>query len=365
MMKLKQRAAAAMIFLLLCMAFILPAAAVDLRGVMESGIYPEIVETDDETLQYRLYVPDTVTKYTESVGEGEDGTSHTVTTYHSTSGETYGLLLWLHDEDLRGDDNTAHIADDAKNGLLNAFLNHAERAKQFIIVAPQCPAGKTWADMLPLVTAWVKDFQSQNHLLDEDRMFVAGISMGAAAGYTLIEDPDFSVTAAFLVGGTCAAEVDAAAYQGTTVYAFISETDDAYSAAPVLAAAETVNQAGGSFLLANYADIGHEIWGQAFSDEALVAQFMNINAPAPADVTEPVVTEPVDTASETESLPVETQPVETAAPETTAAPEEPAAPSIAGIEITAEMIAYVIMAAACLLAVIWLFAGLAKHNRSR
>ena len=79
-------------------------------------------------------------------------------------------------------------------------------------------------------------------------------------------------------------------------------------------------------------------------------------APAPAESE----TEPVDTDVPADD-PVVTTPVETE-PVTD---EVQTPPSIGGVEITSGMIAYIIMAAACILSVVMLIMGLVKNNKVR
>ncbi|MCQ2431214.1 MAG: dienelactone hydrolase family protein [Clostridia bacterium] len=372
---MKHKISAVLLCVFLALTFVLSVSAVDLRGVMDAMQYPENPAADAETpaLLYRIYLPASVEKHIETIEATEETPAARNTTYTAPAGETYGLLLWLHDEDLRGDDNTAHIADDLKNGLINAFLNNAERSGQYIIIAPQCPAGTKWTDqngaLLDQITAFVTDFCAKNPIIDTGRILVGGISMGAEAGYAMIAKQGTAgalpFAAAFLVSGTCGDnwEQNKSAFQKTDIYAFVSDSDNLYSDEKVVSMAEAVNADGGHVSIARYADMGHEIWGQAFLEDAYIKQFMDTNAPAPKPVeTEPVETEPVETEPAVTEAPA---PVETEAPAETEAQENPQKiPSLGGIEITPALIAYVILAAACVIAVIMLISGLTKHNRN-
>ena len=372
---MKYRLSAALTaFLLLLSCLSLTVSAVDLRGVMDAMVFPEN-ESDlaegQTALQYRLYIPDTVERHTETSG---DETPRTVTTYRSTADKTYGLLIWLHDEDSCGSDNTSQIANDAKNGLINAFLNNSAVNGEFIILAPQCPAGKTWlsgGDDAPLdaVIRWIRNFQSHYHLFDPERIFVGGISMGAEAGYRLIrlqKNTALPVSAAYLIGGTCEKDSTAEDYKDTVVCAVVSSDDPAYPSDAVTALADAVNTAGGEFSLSGYEDMGHEIWGQAFREDALLSKFMSVNAPKSEPADDPI---PDDTAADTEAVtaePADTDAPEPEATETTEPDDKTPEPfTIGGFAVTSALIAYVILAAACILAAILLISGLIRHNRSK
>lgn len=360
-------------FLLLLSCLSVSVSAVDLQGVMDTLEFPD--PADGQTLLYRIYTPDSIERHTETTGEGDD--ARTVTVYKNNADKTYGLLIWLHDEECRGSDNTAQISDDAKNGLIKAFLNNPSVNNEFIIVSPQCPDGKTWlsdGDASPLhaVIRWMKDFQNHNHLLDPARIFVGGISMGAEAGYSLIrmqKDTALPVSAAYLVGGTCEKNSSPDTYADTAVCAFVSSNDPSYPADDITSLADAVNAAGGSFSLSGYADMGHDIWGQAFREDAMLSKFMSVNAPKPAPSDPLPDDEPADTEAVTEepadtSVPVP-QETETETEETKPADEKQDPFTIGGVEITSALIAYVILISACVLAAILLISGLIKHNRSK
>ncbi|MGM9625285.1 MAG: hypothetical protein ACI3XM_06210 [Eubacteriales bacterium] len=364
------------------------AAAVNLLGVMDAHAYKNDAVAADTVLPYRIYLPDALSPYfpagadnaspTEEDGEGEDeNDAAAAQPAADIPGDTaYGLLIWLHDEDCRGDDNVAQISDDAKNGLIYAFLTDSARAKDTIVLAPQCPAGTTWTDngnaLLALLIDLVRNQLTQLPI-DANRILIAGISMGAEAGYELIamqaDAGALPIAAAYLVAGTTdntvTDEEAASVYKNTEIYAFLSENDTVTPPDSVRSLVDTLNGTYGcTFRYAVYPEVGHEIWHQAFAEQDLMNAFLSVNAPADAvpettDIAETETT--ADTEAETDA--------ETAAPVTTERPEETEAVngplSIAGFTITPDIIAYVILSAACILAFILLLWGLVKNNRVR
>ena len=373
-------------------------AAIDLRGVMDAHAYRNTAISETAILPYRVYLPDAIAAAFPGSADNaviaddeapvdEDASSDNSADVTVPEENTpvieipqdreYGLLIWLHDEDLCGDDNVTHIANDAKNGLINAFLS-GSNASEYIILAPQCPQGTTWTDNENLYLRLLCDL-IRNHVMqlpiDENRILIGGISMGATAGYELIEmqmtDGGLSpISAAYLVAGTTDYKVenaeDAAVFAQTKVYAFLSENDTVTPPDSVRTLADTVNTGYEDvldFTYAVYPELGHEIWHQAFAEQVLMDAFLSTNAPAPEVSTAPAETEPISV----ETLPaVIDDPVVTAPVETEPVTDEvQTPPTIAGVEITSEMIAYVIMAAAGIIAVVLLITGLVKNNKVR
>lgn len=368
-------------------------AAVDLRGIMDAHAYKNTAISETAVLPYRIYLPDAIAagfpasadnavvieeKPVEAV-EGtedaaEDAPAVTPPAIEIPRDREYGLLIWLHDEDLCGDDNVSHISNEEKNGLMNAFLA-GNTAADYIILAPQCPTGTTWTANNNLYLTLLLDLV-QNHIMqlpiDRNRILIGGISMGATAGYELIglqvNDGMIPISAAYLVAGTTdftiTNDLEAKVFETTKVYAFLSENDTVTPPDSVRSLADLVNtkyENVQDFTYAVYPELGHEIWHQAFAEQALMSAFLATNAPAeepepvetetePVETDAPAVIEPVDTA------PVETEPV---------TDEVQTPPSIGGVEITSGMIAYIIMAAACILSVVMLIMGLVKNNKVR
>lgn len=371
-------------------------AAVDLRGVMDAHAYQNTAISETAILQYRVYLPDAIAaafpksadnvvwdipadeNADETPAEGEDAVTEPVEDAPAIEiprDREYGLLIWLHDEDLSGDDNVSQISNEAKNGLMNAFLT-GTNASEYIILAPQCPRGTTWTENGNLYLNLLLDLV-KNHVMqlpiDENRILIGGISMGATAGYELIEmqvDAGMiPISAAYLVAGTTdfavGSDLEAKVFETTKVYAFLSENDTVTPPDSVRNLADLVNtkyENVQDFTYAVYPELGHEIWHQAFAEQALMDAFLATNAPVEEPEPAPVEseTEPVDT-----DIPVD-DPIVTAPVETEPVTDEvQTPPSIAGVEITSEMIAYVILAAAGIISVVLLITGLVKNNKVR
>ncbi|MBQ3065961.1 MAG: hypothetical protein IJC98_06970 [Clostridia bacterium] len=358
------------------------AAAVNLLNVMDSHAYKNTDISADAILPYRIYLPDAIAAL---FPQGADNAADTDDSTGSENApddtptvpedKKYGLLIWLHDEDLRGDDCVTHIADDNKNGLMSTFLSNSEYNNDFIILAPQCPADATWTGNDGLYLDLLIDLVTKHILtlpIDTSRILIGGLSMGASAGYELIamqnEEGMFPIAAAYLLAGTTSITIenakDASVFENTRIFAFLSENDPVTPADSVRSLSDlliTDYQCPITYVV--YPELGHEIWHQAFAEQNLLESFMSVNAPSVDEPnTEEIpdgTTPPDTTAANTEKQPVQSD--DTTGSENS----DTSAPSIAGIPITTNMIAGFIVVIASLLAAILLLSGLYRSSRTR
>lgn len=127
------------------------------------------------TLRYRLYVPK-----------------------NYDCGETYPLMVFLHGAGERGVDNELHLT----VAIQNMFNDPTSPVYDAIVIAPQCPEDSKW-----VLSSWEKvnysiaDVPESVHLetlcmvldeiagyynVDEDRVYVTGISMGGFGTWDLL-----------------------------------------------------------------------------------------------------------------------------------------------------------------------------------
>ncbi|MDG0792316.1 alpha/beta hydrolase-fold protein [Cohnella ginsengisoli] len=90
--------------------------------------------------------------------------------YASTEAN-YPLILFLHGINRRGSDIQR------LDGYGLAWVAENKQDFPFIVVTPQCPADSDWTKEYDSILALVSDIQ-ENHRVDEDRLYVAGFSMG-------------------------------------------------------------------------------------------------------------------------------------------------------------------------------------------
>lgn len=358
------------LLLVTSLLFAFPASAVDLLGVMTAEVFAE-TEGEENTLRYRIYSPQTL-----SAQAAENGC---------------GILVFLHDEDCRGDDNVDHISDSAKTALLSAVLNDDMLNQSMLIIAPQCPSDSGWTSdngkQLDLVSDLVRALCG-NMKIDATRIGIVGVSDGASGAYALLarqNDADAVVfSAAFLAAGTCVDPDAVDAYAKTKIFAVTSDDDPV---TPSRSVDQFIASMDGrdSVVYSRYTGAGHEVWVHAFTDETLVSPFLTALKPyeAPAeevpdaakapDDAEPAGTEAPGQAVNAET-PIEapsqnvpdggtgTQSASGAAAGNDASGKAASLPKIGNTEVTAPLVASVLLITACVLAAVFLFTGLFKNN---
>lgn len=142
--------------LLICTALILSAFGWSCRsGGAPQQVYPKEEflyregKSDGQIYRYRVYVPSGI---------------------HSN--EKLPAMLYLHGAGNRGDDNESQL-----NGLAETIRERHEQFK-FIVVIPQCPAGRFWDEQMIGQAIMALDDTVADLNADPDRLYLAGFSLG-------------------------------------------------------------------------------------------------------------------------------------------------------------------------------------------
>jgi len=113
------------------------------------------------------------------------------------------LILYLHDEGGKGEDNTAQLTE---KGLLNQLVSDSAdklyKDYQYIVVAPQCPVGKSFADsdMILLLEELRCELLATEILTST--CIVMGVGTGANGAFEYAENFLSGVARVVSVGGT-------------------------------------------------------------------------------------------------------------------------------------------------------------------
>jgi predicted peptidase len=234
-----------------------------------------LTNSDGQTLNYRLHVPDT-----------------------KPSEEKLPLVLFLHGAGERGDDNEAQLKHGAREFLRNG------RSQRFpaIVVAPQCPAGQRWvetnwglksgngsfpdapSDSMKLVFQLVDELiKGQN--VDVSRLYVTGLSMGgygswyAAATYLTRQGGGFAAMLAICGGGD---PTWADRYAATDLWG-VHGADD--PVVPVVRTREMVAAIAGAghpgdLRYTEYPGVQHDSWTQTYTADETYRWLFGQSRPA-------------------------------------------------------------------------------------
>jgi predicted peptidase len=135
----------------------------------------------------------------------------------------------------------------------------------FILVSPQCPAEQWWRT--ETLHALLDEIIAR-HEVDENRIYVTGMSMGGFGTWSLaIETPERFAAVAPICGGGF--PYLAFRMRKLPIWAFHGAGDEVVPLYESERMVKAVNEAGGQAQLTVYSDLGHDCWTQAYDNPAL------------------------------------------------------------------------------------------------
>ena len=222
----------------------------NINEVFEARSY----ESMGYTMNYRLYVPK-----------------------NYDCGEMYPLVIFLHGSEERGDDNCAQL----KNGLQVMFDDVTSPIYDSIVLVPQCPKQSQW-----VLTSWkencsicdvpesreaeaiceIMDELCGFYNVDEDRVYVTGISMGGFGTWDLLSRHGARFAAGMPIcggGDTSYARL----LKRIPIRTFHGSADDCVPAALTRAMYASIRREGGEMIsYTEFDGAGHAIWDDVYAD---------------------------------------------------------------------------------------------------
>ncbi len=175
------------------------------------------------------------------------------------SEKVWPLIVFLHGVGERGADLNLV----ARQGLPRMLKQR--HSFPFVTVAPQVPANEYWIPSM--IDELIPQVATQFHI-DEDRVYLTGISMGGyGAWMTAINYPDRFAAIAPICGGGDPAAV--AAIRSVPVWAFHGAKDPLVPVAESDAMVDALKKAGGDVKLTVYPEGGHDVWTETYDNEEL------------------------------------------------------------------------------------------------
>lgn len=191
---------------------------------------PEKVEIVNELLD----------KMTASTYQSEDGTktlnyrSYVPASYNASN--KYGLLVYFHDEEGKGNDNSSQLDNHNKTIYLEKIINSSLKDNYFVI-APQCPEGDSYANItnnkisatetttMSLVSELIMSI-CKEYNINLAKIIATGVGSGATAVFDAINRNVGLFAGAVTVGGTANVE-DFENYSLTPIWSFSSSNPTA------------------------------------------------------------------------------------------------------------------------------------------
>lgn len=188
---------------------------------------------------------------------------------YETSQEKWPLLLFLHGAGERGDDlSKVEVHGPPK------LAASGEMAFPFVIVSPQCPEGEWWSNGAQIETLSVLlDHIVDTCRIDEDRIYVTGLSMGGFGTWRLAcEYPErFAAIAPICGGGEPFA---ARVLRHLPVWVFHGAKDEVVPLKASEEMVEILRKVGGNVEFTVYPDAGHDSWTETYNNPALYEWFL-------------------------------------------------------------------------------------------
>ncbi len=241
--------------ILLFLSFVLTAAEVYSQAeLFESKVF---LTADGDSLLYRVMYP----------AEMEPGTE-------------YPLVLFLHGAGERGNDNNAQL----KWGVLK-FAEEEFRSKHpAIVIAPQAPENEYWANPVwrdegsalleeptrPLAAVYeLLNAYLEEQPIDENRIYVTGLSMGGFGTWDLIvRYPGlFAAAVPICAGGDVS---KAPLIKDVPIWAFHGAKDEVVAPHYSRDMIAAIREAGGLPGYTEYPDVAHDSWIPAYNDSYML-----------------------------------------------------------------------------------------------
>ena len=195
------------------------------------------------------------------------------------------LVLFLHGAGERGNDNAKQLKH-AVGPILDFF---ARKGESVCLLAPQCPEGRKWVEVDWSAPSHVMPAQPSDPLrlalelvdktireqdIDPARVYVTGLSMGGFGTWdALCRRPELFAAGMPVCGGGDPQQV--ARFRTVPVYVVHGGADKVVPTARSRAMVSALWGVDGHVLYTEYPGCGHNSWGPAFSDDALLTRFFS------------------------------------------------------------------------------------------
>ncbi len=183
--------------------------------------------------------------------------------YNKEADKKWPLILFLHGSGERGSD----VNDVKKHGPPKIVEQDpkSELATQFIVVSPQCPAGRWWkSDDLNYL---LDDIAAKYHV-DSDRVYLTGLSMGGFGTWDLAANyPDRFAAIVPVCGGGRPEQIRRIKH--LPIWVFHGDADPAVPVARSDEMVEALKKVNADVKYTRYEGVGHDCWTRTYANPEL------------------------------------------------------------------------------------------------
>jgi predicted peptidase len=182
------------------------------------------------------------------------------------------LILFLHGSGERGNLN-------ALRNFGPVRVSQQQRGFPFIVLAPLCPKGKWWTDVdVTQSVMALLETVSETYLVDPDRIYLTGLSMGGFGVWNLAEQyPDRWAALAPVCGGGNPYLAQRVRHIPTRI--FHGQNDRSVPVGMAKQMAAVLKSVGGRVELFVYPDLGHQCWKPTYDNPKLYQWFLSHGRP--------------------------------------------------------------------------------------
>ncbi|ADR21788.1 phospholipase [Marivirga tractuosa] len=247
-----------------CIGFLLTVFTLNLYAQDKSEFLKATLIEDEDTLSYRILYPK-----------------------NFNPAEKYPLVLFLHGAGERGGDNEKQLVHGS-----SLFLNQENRENfPAVVIFPQCPSSEYWAKAdivrstegntfrfdysgtpnksLGLVMKLLDQY-SQNHFIDQNRLYVGGLSMGGMGTFEILSRMPNTFAAAIAICGAGNPYSVGNYADKTDLWVFHGAKDDVVDPEYSKEMVKSLKAAGANVKFTLYPEANHNSWDPAFAEPELL-----------------------------------------------------------------------------------------------
>lgn len=180
-------------------------------------------------------------------------------------GKKWPLIIFLHGTGERGSNLNL-----LKKTALPHDLEEIEYIP-FVVVSPQCPRGSFWS--ASLIHKLLDDVTTR-YKIDEDRVYLTGISMGGFGTWEAAAAQPWRFAAIAPISGGGNPEL-ASRLRDLPVWVFHGAMDDVVPLNESRTMVETIEKLGGSVRFTIYPDAGHDSWTRTYNSLEIYQWFLS------------------------------------------------------------------------------------------
>jgi predicted peptidase len=193
----------------------------------------------------------------------------------------YPLVIFLHGAGERGTDNEKQLV----HGMNDFASDEVMSTYPAFVMAPQCPEGEYWGgidrlaknptppdQLAPALAATLKAAEQlrQEFPLDNQRIYITGLSMGGYGSFSaLTHRPELFAAAIIICGG--GEPASAAKFKHVPVWAFHGAEDKVVPAERSREMIAALKDAGANPKYTEYPGVAHNSWAQTYANPEIYA----------------------------------------------------------------------------------------------